>query len=381
MGRFGRVRAGGRWLIRTRRRGVTSGVVAVVLAAGLGTWAFQGPLATKDLYCWGSWEQDSGPLILGDAAFSGDDARSRTSKGAPPSPGNPSGSCTLAVHASDVRSDGDESVQDTTVTVTYGRAPKDAGARLTWLNDYLGDGAMPLPDGLPGAVDGSRGLLVLPKRCDTRDGRPTAVTLDARSEPDGTLTRSPDLGGSRTVAELLVSVANTGMEKAGCAPSKALRVTSPVLTLPEKRKTFYSDPACRIKGLDLDLGKEAERDTSYQVGAVTDDLQSCSVRVGRGDADFLDALMVAHPRLDALLKDVTGDKAPARGWRGRGVMAADHQIVRARCAGRPTTFMMLGAPEHQAKSGLFAAFTDAVSQRLGCAPVAPAASAGTEGQR
>ncbi|MFE6157651.1 hypothetical protein ACFQ7F_01875 [Streptomyces sp. NPDC056486] len=379
-GRFGRARAFGRGLIRTRRRAVTSGAVMVVLVAGVGTWAFQGPLASKDHYCWGAWEQDSGPDILGDAAFTGDDARSRTSKEAPPTSGKPTGSCTLAVRSSRVYS-GDELVQDTTVTVKYGRAPKDAGTRLTWLSDHLGNGAMPLPDGLPGAVAGARGLLVLPKRCDTRDGRPTAVTLDAqeRPEPDDVITRSPDLGGSRMVTELLVKAANKGMEKAGCAPAEPLRTTSPVLTLPEKSETFYSDPACRINGLDLDLDEELERQARYQVGAVTADVQSCSVRTGRADVQFLDALMVAHPRIDALLKDLAGDKAPARGWRGKGVLASDHQLVRARCAGRPTTFLMLGAPAYAAK-GHFAAFTDAVSQRLGCAAVAPAASAGTEGE-
>ncbi|MGW5866693.1 hypothetical protein ACWFRJ_31480 [Streptomyces sp. NPDC055239] len=357
---------------------MTSGAVLVVLVAGVGTWAFQGPLATKDQYCWGAWEQDSGPDILGDAAFSGDDARSRTSEETSPMSGKPTGSCALTVHSSRVYS-GDELIQDTTVTVKYGRAPKDAETRLTWLNDHLGDGAMPLPDGLPGAVDGTRGLLVLPKRCDTRDGRPTAVTLDARArqEPDDVVQRSPDLGGSRAVTELLVKAANKGMEKAGCAAAEPLRTTSPVLTLPEKRETFYSDPACRINGLDLDLDKELAREAAYQVGAVTDDMQSCSVRVGRPDVEYLDALMVAHPRFDALLKDLTGDKAPARGWRGKGVLKSGHQVVRAQCAGRPTTFLMLGAPAYAAK-GHFAAFTTAVAQRLGCAAVAPA---GTEGER
>lgn len=382
-GRFGRARAYGRGLIRTRRRAVASGAVVVVLAAGLGTWVFQGPLATKDRYCWGSWEQDSGPDILGDAGFTGDDARSRTSKDAPPTPGKQTGSCTLTVHSSHTFSDGDESVQDTKVTVEYGRAPKAAGTRLPWLNGYLGDGAMPLPDGLPGAVAGTRGLLVLPKRCDTRDGRPTAVTLDAveRAGSDTLLPRNPDLGGSRAVAELLVTAANKGMEKAGCAPAKPLRVTSPVLTLPEKGETMYSDPACRIKGLDLDLDEETQRDVGYQVGAVTDDVQSCSVRVERGDVQFLDALMVANPRFDALLKDLAGDRAPAEGWRGKGVLEEGHQVVRARCAGRPTTFLMLGAPANAAGDGQFAAFTNAVAQRLGCAAVAPAASAGTGGER
>ncbi|MFG2497833.1 hypothetical protein ACGFSB_06390 [Streptomyces sp. NPDC048441] len=359
---------------------MAAGAVVVVLAAGLGAWAFQGPLAAKDRYCWGGWEQDSGPGILGDEAYSGDDAHSRTSKEVSPTPGKPTGSCTLAVHSSLVFSDGDKSVQDTTVTVKYGRAPKDAETRLSWLNGYLGDGAMPLPDGLPGAVAGARGLLVLPKRCDTRDGRPSTVTLDARerSEPADVLPQKTDLGGSRAVTELLVTAANKGMEKAGCAPAEPLSVTAPVLTLPEKNESFYSDPACRIKGLDLDLDEAREREASYQVGAVTKDLQSCSVRIGRTDVEFLDALMVAHPRIDALLKDAMGDRAPARGWRGKGVLASDHQVVRARCAGRPTTFLMLGAPAYQAR-GHFAAFTDAVTQRLGCDVVAPAGTGGERG--
>ncbi|TGA99374.1 hypothetical protein E2651_29585 [Streptomyces sp. MZ04] len=361
--------------MRTRRRAVTAGAVVLALAAGLGTWAFQGPLDPKDRYCWDGWEEDSGPAILGDDGFTGDDGHSRTSKGAAPTPGKRAGSCTLAVHSSHTYSDGDTSVQDTTVTVTYGRAPMAAEDRLEWLNRYLGDGAMPLPDGLPGAVDADRGLIVLPKRCDTRDGRPGAVTLDARerSEPDEVRPRTADLGGSRAVAELLVAAANQGMEKAGCAPAKPLRVTSPLLTLPEKRETFYSDPACRIKGLDLDLDDDTEADVDYQVGAVTRDMQSCSVRIGRDDAEYLDALMVAQPRLDALLVGVTGEKPPARGWRGKGVLGAGHQVVRAQCAGRPTTFLMLGSPQRES-TGHFAAFSNAVAQRLGCPAVAPTTS-------
>ncbi|MCX4671084.1 hypothetical protein OG453_31060 [Streptomyces sp. NBC_01381] len=374
-GRFRRARGAARGLIRTRRRAAVTGAVVLALAAGLGTWAFQGPLDIKDRYCWGGWEEDSGPAILGDDGFTGEDGHSRTSKGAAPTPDKPAGTCTLAVRSSHTFSDGDTGVQDTTVTVTYGRAPKGAADRLEWLVGYLGDGAMPLPDGLPGAVDADRGLIVLPKRCDTRDGRPVAVTLDARerSEPDEALPRTVDLGGSRTVAELLVAAANQGMEKAGCAPAEPLRVTSPLLTLPEKRETFYSDPACRIKGLDLDLGDEAESDTDYQVGPVTRDMQSCSVRIGRDDVQFLDALMVAQPRVDALIADVTGEKPPARGWRGKGVIGAGHQVVRAQCAGRPTTFLMLGSPQREA-TGHFAAFSNAVAQRLGCPAVAPTTS-------
>ncbi|MEU6678781.1 hypothetical protein [Streptomyces sp. NPDC046925] len=380
-GRFGRARTWGRGLVRTRRRAVASGAVVVAVAAGLGTWAFQGPLASKDSYCWGSWEQDSGSWILGDEAFSGDDARGRTSEDSSPTPGKPTGSCTLAVRSSDGGSGG-EHAQQTTVTVKFGTAPKDAKARLAWLNGYLGDGVTPLPDGLPGAVDSTHGLLVLPERCDTRDGHPTAVTLDAQEKRQSGDPRppSPDVGGPRGVTELLVSAANKGMEKAGCAPAKPLRVTSPRLTLPENAGTFYSDPACRIKGLDLDLDEKQEDETSYQVGVVTDEQQSCAVRIGRSNAAHLDALMVAHPRLDALLKDLHGDAAPARGWRGKGAIEPDHQFVRTQCAGRPTSFLMLGAPAHDAKR-LFAAFTNGVSHRLGCTAVAPAAAAGTEGER
>ncbi|WJV45380.1 hypothetical protein [Streptomyces flavofungini] len=376
-----------RRFVRTRRGAAATGLVLALLAGGVGTWATDTwPFDGRDRYCWGAWQEDSGPGILGDEGFEGDDDRSRTSTGTAPTSREPRGECRLSVTSSDTYN-GDKDRQETTVTVTYGPAPRSAGRRVTWLGGYLGDRAMPLPDGLPGVADGSHGLLVLPKRCDTRDGRPTAVTLDAReaAEPDDVLAAVPKLGGSRDVAELLVAAANKGMEAAGCADGEPLRVSGPVPTLPEREESFPDGAVCRIPGLDIksDLGKEAAMRLRYQVGAVDDDLQSCSARIGRSvrlgervDQPLFDAVMVREPRISALLDGATGTRAPEKGWRGTGTFTSDHGVVRADCAGRPTSFLLLGAPT-KTTSDYFATFTNAVARRLGCAPVAPAAD--TEG--
>ncbi|AJZ85397.2 hypothetical protein [Streptomyces sp. AgN23] len=356
-----------------RRRAALVGAVAVLVAAGVGTWATDTwPFDGKDTYCWGAWKEDSGPGFLSREALDEDNA-SRTAKETVPTPGRQRGRCTVALHSERVSSDGGKVVEETEITVTYGPAPESAAERMEWIGGYLGDRAMPLPDGLPGATDGRHALLVLPKGCDARDGRPTAVTLDSTARSvysDSTMPGDAGLGGSQSVARLLVAAANHAMEKAGCAPAEPLEAVSPMPTLPEEDEDFFTR-ACRIRGLEF--GGKAARDLEYQVGAVTRDLQSCSVRTEHGEGRYFDALMVAEPRLSALFDGATGSKPPARGWRGTGVFADDYKVVRADCAGRPLTVLML-APSLHETTPYFAAFADAVARRVGCAPVAPGGS-------
>lgn len=356
-----------------RRAALVGGTVVVLVAAGFGTWATDTwPFDGKDTYCWGAWKEDSGPGFLSGDALDEDNA-SRSSKETAPTPRRQRGRCTVALHSERVGSDGDQVVEETEITVTYGPAPEGAGQRLQWIDGYLGDRAMPLPDGLPGATDGRQALLVLPEGCDTRDGRPTTVTLDSMARTvysDSTLSADAGLGGSQSVAKLLVAVANRAMEKAGCAPAKPLEAVSPMPTLPEEEESFFTR-ACRIRGLEF--GEKEARDLEYQVGAVTRNLQSCSVRTERGAGRYFDALMVAQPRLSALFDGATGSKAPARGWRGTGVFADDYKVVRADCAGRPLTVLMLAPALHET-TPYFAAFANAVARRVGCAPVAPGGS-------
>ncbi|GAA3365889.1 hypothetical protein GCM10017744_070460 [Streptomyces antimycoticus] len=356
-----------------RRAALVGGAVVVLVAAGVGTWATDTwPFDGKDSYCWGAWKEDSGPEFLSGEALDEDNA-SRTSKETAPTPRQPRGRCTVALHSERYSSDGDKVTEDTEVTVVYGPAPEGAARRMEWIGGYLGDRAMPLPDRLPGATDGAHALLVLPKGCDTHDGRPTAVTLDSTARsvyPDSTMSASAGLGGSQSVAQLLVAVANRAMEKTGCAPAKPLEAVSPMPTLPEEEASFFTR-ACRIRGLEF--GEKEARDLEYQVGAVTRDLQSCSVRTEHGEGRYFDALMVAEPRLSALFDGATGSKAPARGWRGTGVFADDYKVVRADCAGRPLTVLML-APSLHETTPYFADFANAVARRVGCAPVAPGGS-------
>ncbi|MGW2512695.1 hypothetical protein ACWC0A_25555 [Streptomyces scopuliridis] len=369
-----------KWFVRTRRGGVLVGAAVVLVAAGLGTWATGSrPFSREDRYCWGSWETNSGPGFLSDTAFEGDDEGARTSEETAPTPRRPTGRCEVALSSSSTGRDGDETSRSTGITLTYGPAPKDAAERMEWIGAYLGGRAVPLPDGLPGATDGGRGLLVLPERCDTRDGRPTAVTLDSDARTTwsegGALRSNAGLGGVRSVAGLLVAAANRGMEAAGCAPAKPLRVSSPVLTLPEDEESGLFSVACRIKGLEFD--RVTSKSLESQVGAVTRDLQSCAVRGERGGGRYFDALMVAQPRLAALFDGTTGSGAPASGWRGSGVFADAYKVVRADCAGRPVTLLMVDELAGET-TPYFTAFTNAVTGRLGCAPVAPVASGGSE---
>lgn len=359
-----------------RRRGrilVACGAVLVVVAAGVaaratGTWPFR----AAERYCWGAWTQDSGPGFLGDDAFD-DGHGSRAGTGSAPTARHPRGSCTVTVHTWFDDVDGDErTTVDTRVTVRYGPAPAAAAERAGWFAAKVGRHAVPLPDGLPGTVDGTGGLVVLPPRCDQPDGRPTVVALDstarmasragpAADEPGAvrprTVADTADLGGLRSVAVLLVAAADRGMAATGCRQGHGFTVTSPMLTTPDDED--LARPACRIPGLTF-----TDMTMSYQVGAVTPDLQSCSVRGHH--RPVYDAVMTAQPRLAALVADLAGSRPAAPGWRGTGVLADGYGVLRADCAGRPVTFVTVRMAVRDVR-----VFTDAVTERLGCAPLAP----------
>ncbi|ANS70758.1 hypothetical protein SLINC_8534 [Streptomyces lincolnensis] len=365
-----------RALPRSRRgRLLLVGALVLVLAGtGLGTWAADTWPWPKDRYCWGAWEQDSGPDFLGDEAFGDDEDGTRTGTETAPTRERPAGRCEVAI-AGDYTSsyDGDSVSIGQQVSVEFGPVPKAVQARLAMVHDgFLGGDMAPLPDGLPGMVNGRGGLLVLPESCDTRDGRPTVVTLQASgtysSGPSYTQDDPADLGGARQAAELLVAAANRGMAAAGCAPDEPLRVSSPVYDLPgEPERVFRtSDDVCGIRGLRLDVEDVADR-----TGAFTADLQTCSVRGDSNGVPYLELAMVAKPRLAAVFDGIAGERPAARGWRGTGTIGEKHAIVRADCAGRPVTFLMGASSD----PGHLAVFANAAAARLGCAPIAPEGAA------
>jgi hypothetical protein len=355
-------RTGGSGLGRRNRRAVfAGGAVCVLLAALLTTgWATERwPFEEKDRYCWGAWQEDAGPPFLSGARVA--DGGSRTAVERGPTPDRPSGVCTLGIES------GGEDDLRSEVTVTYGPAPEEAAPRWDWLLSHLGGSAVPLPDGLPGAVTGGSGLLVLPERCDAPDGRPTTVTLTAessRSTGDGRRAASTGLGGATSTARLLVAAANAAVERAGCG-GPALRADSPVLTLPEEPEPVVRSPLCRIPGLEVDA-ENTEHLGGYRVGTVGPDLQSCSVGYRRSAETRLSALMVAGPRLVALLDGTVGDRPPAEGWRATGTFTPAHRVLRTECAGRPVAFVTSGMTGEQA-----GAFADSAAARLGCPAVAP----------
>ncbi|MBL1083465.1 hypothetical protein JK359_16035 [Streptomyces actinomycinicus] len=345
-------------------------MILVLAGTGLGTWAADAWPWPKDRYCWGAWEEGSGPAFLGDEAFGDDDDGSRTGQETAPTRERPTGRCEVVI-ASDYKSsyDGDKVSTEQRVSVEYGPVPKSAEARLEMVHDnYLGGDMVPLPDGLPGTVNGRGGLLVLPKSCDTQDGRPTVVTMHASgtytSGPSYTRNDPADLGGARQAAVLLVAAANRGMAAAGCAPDVPLRVSSPLYDLPGKPERVFStsDDVCGIRGLHLGTD-----DVEDQTGAATRDLQTCSIRGDRDGVPYLELAMVAQPRLAAVFDGITGERPAARGWRGTGTIGEKHAIVRADCAGRPATFLMGASTD----ASHLAVFANAAAARLGCAPIAP----------
>ncbi|MET9964603.1 hypothetical protein ABZZ80_01400 [Streptomyces sp. NPDC006356] len=359
------------------RRGRLSLISALVLAlagTGFGTWTADTWPWPKDHYCWGAWEEDSGPGFLGDEAFGDDDDGARTGTETAPTRERPTGRCEVTI-AGDYKSsyDGDKVSIDQQVSVEYGPVPKAAEARLAMIHDdFLGADMVPLPDGLPGTVNGRAGLLVLPKSCDTQDGRPTVVTMHASGTyASGTsyVSNDPaDLGGAHQAAVLLVAAANRAMAAAGCAPDEPLKVSSPVYDLPGERERIFnaSEEVCGIRSLRLGM-----EDITDQTGAVTRDLQTCSIRWNRDGMPYLELAMVAQPRLAAVFDGIVGEHPVARGWRGTGAIGEKHAIVRADCAGRPATFLLGSSTD----TDYLATFANAVAARLGCAPIAPKGAA------
>ncbi|MFJ4772098.1 hypothetical protein ACIP88_23815 [Streptomyces uncialis] len=372
LGRFskdGRERAapepgalGRRISARRRRRALFATGVVVALLIGWGATERVrdgGLFGTEARHCWDAWEPDDAPF-LADAWLGEAGHRTGTSQG----PERGEGECTVSITSSDrddLRSE---------IEVVYGPAPEGTDERFDWLLGHLGGAAVLVPDGLPGAVTAESGLLVLPKRCDTADGRPTTVSLTAkstRSWNNGRRATSSGLGGVDRVARLLVAAADAAMHRAGCGGPRQ-EVRSPVLNLPEDaEKVFWSSASslCRIPGLAVDRVTADSLD-DQRVGVVGPELQTCVVTRRHGAEPYLSAVMVARPGLLRLFEGLAGDGTPAPGWRGTGSLAGNRQVVRTECGDRRMGFLMTGTSEEQA-----AAFTNSAADRLGCAAVAP----------
>ncbi|MFF2329363.1 MULTISPECIES: hypothetical protein [unclassified Streptomyces] len=345
---------------RRRRNVLLAGTVAgAVLASGIGLWATDSP-PFRDSYCWGAWEQNSGPAFLGDGALAKSDSERRATQSAPPSSDRHHATCTVVVSSAVPDDDSDEPLTfKEQVTVEFGPVPTGVGKQRAWLARYFDGSASQLPDGLYGLVAGDRAMLVLPEACDV-EGRPTVVTIRGESTGDGHLGKvaMPFAIGNRSdVTRMLLDAANTGMRKAGCAPDRPLRMTSPFVTVAEDDESARS-PLCRIPGVTFEFG----RDSHYQeqVGVVGERLQTCSVvwRTPRvPDEPAAQYVMAGEPRLVALFKGLP--EGPGNG------------LVRIECDGRETVFY--GNVQSQLKgtgrpddTRVFTNFTESVRKRIGC---------------
>lgn len=346
--------------IGRRRASVIAGVVAgAVLATGTVLWATDsGPF--RDSYCWGAWEQNSGPSFLGDEALEKSGSERGSTESAAPSAARPHGTCTVSVTSSVEDDDSDEPLTfEESVTLDYGPVPAGAKERRAWLAHFFHGSASPLPDGLDGLVGGDRGMLVLPSSCD-KGGAPSVVTIRSESTGDGHLGKVPmpfTIATRTEVARMLLAAANTGMDKAGCAPAHPLRSSSPMVTVAEDEESAAT-PLCRIPGVTFDYGEGSRY--RQQVGAVTDRLQTCSVvwkQPRMPDEPSAQYVMANGSRLTALFE---------------GMPEGAHQgLVRRSCDGRRTVFyghveaglQNRGRPSDQQ---VFHRFVESVGKRIGC---------------
>ncbi|NEC63273.1 hypothetical protein [Streptomyces sp. SID9727] len=346
--------------IGRRRASVIAGVVAgAVLATGTVLWATDsGPF--RDSYCWGAWEQNSGPSFLGDEALEKSGSERGSTESAAPSATRPHGTCTVSITSSVEDDDSDEPLAfEESVTLDYGPVPAGAKDRRAWLAHFFHGSASPLPDGLDGLAGGDRGMLVLPSSCD-RDGAPSVVTIRSESTGDGHLGKVPmpfTIATRADVVRMLLAAANTGMQKAGCAPKQPLRSSSPMVTVAEDEESAAS-PLCRIPGVTFDYGKGSRY--RQQVGAVTDRLQTCSVvwkQPRMPEEPSAQYVMASRTRLVELFRGLPEGS-------GQG-------LVRRSCGDRPTVFyghveaglQNRGRPSDQR---VFDRFVESVGKRIGC---------------
>ncbi|MBD9732201.1 hypothetical protein IGX29_10310 [Streptomyces sp. H28] len=346
-----------------KRLAVMGGTLAAaLLATGLGLYATDsGPF--RESYCWGAWEENSGPPFLDDKKLDEPGSRRKSSETATPSAGHPRGSCWVEVTSGD----GDDTTQDAVrfsekVTVQVGPLPAAKTGRHDWLAQHFHGSAAPLPDGLDGMVGRHRAMLVLPEECDA-DGTPSVVTLRGESWGDGSAGRKAmpfGIGTYSDTTRLLLDVANTTMRHVGCAPEEPLSTSSPFVTLAEDSESL-GDPLCRIPGVRFDLGdRNSTVRYQEQVGAVTDRLQTCSLvwsstPAGEGEP-VAQYVMTSSPRMTALFGGLPEGER--------------HGLVRATCDGRETVFYGhvrgAAAVDLAAVKRSFKNFVASVGNRIGC---------------
>ncbi|MBQ1122688.1 hypothetical protein [Streptomyces sp. B15] len=361
--------------------------LGVLAGAGLGTWATGTWPFDKASYCWGAWQESDGDVP--DLLDSDLDGYERTGKqSAAPRKG---GRATCSVTLKEKSAAGDSStqtgdpyggsVQETDhqerVTAEVAPVPRGATDRRAWLRDFLDAESAPLPDGLPGLVGNRRAVFVLPEKCDTSDGRPTVVTVEGSS--NSPLRSAAFVGSEAQVAELLLSLANKAAGQAGCAPGEPFAVTSPLAAADaDDDLSAQGRELCRIPGFRFDLDKNDRY--KARIGAVRDDLQTCSVideTDVRNPTSAALFVMVSRPRLAALFTGLAPEASPGKGWRGKGKVGDERGLLTVTCNGRPTVFFMeldglLSAAADSGPRRVFAATAGSVADRLGCAPVAPA---------
>ncbi len=182
-------------------------------------------------------------------------------------------------------------------------------------------------------------------------------------------------GGFSRTGRLLVDLANHGMEKAGCAPKRPLRMAaaptaspSPSFSSSSGSPSGSSAEPCSLPGL---LGRaETARGGLGSISGGGGDFRTCVVsHRGAPAAQFT---MVAQPRLVALYDGLAESRIPIPlpDRRAYGRMDASGALVRADCAGRPAVYTMRTSRATGTSlddpSTVFPRFVEAASRSAGC---------------
>ncbi|MFF7731036.1 hypothetical protein [Streptomyces sp. NPDC008001] len=375
-----------------RARALTGALaIAALVAALVALWQTQSTPLGGHAYCWGAWPEGEAPFRRGD--------HDRTADERVPSPGRPTGHCSLRW-----RGGQGPGAYEQRVDLRLGTGPREAGERRSWLGELFGGGDVPLPDGLPGftAAASGTGALVLPESCDV-DGRPSVVTLKSFFSDTATSATHPGFSTGLTPAtagELLVRAANKATRATSCTtlPPLRLRREPSAPTTPVRASPGPDEHHCGIAGLGKRTAPGADAGTGYPTGNPdstsstgsgsspdSTDFHSCAIAgaqehgassgPGPGPTSWAARFITTgRPRLVALFDGLTGDRPPAPGWRAHGTIDASGALVRADCGGRPTVFTMRSGPGRthtrlDDPRQVFPLYVDAVTGHMGCAPL------------
>ncbi|MFI8853453.1 hypothetical protein [Streptomyces sp. 891-h] len=345
---------------------VVGAVVGALLAGGTMAWrAGELPFVPRDV-CWGSLSPDTVDRLFSDGEI-------RTKELSLRSTGEEDGystECRLQ------RWEDDELKWQISARVRQLEQFNGRGAR-EWTREFLSPAMVPLGDGIPGMVSGTRAWVALPQSCTggaSEDDPPTVVSLSSgsldayESDPDEARTYR------KVLADAVVELTNGVLASRECQG----RYPKPgkLAPLPERRDadTPGADELCGLKGTRLPARMKDEGDFGKSVRVTTDvtgPAHSCEY--GRNfDLDATRFTTIEDPHLAGFVEPLAYSSPVRFRGDGFGGVFGDMSVYVATCQTGHVAFLVqqedfLG--KHAPMIELLPAYVAAEAKRIGCGKV------------